>query len=130
MYCIELDWKPPTGNRIRKLKHWQYAKLRESWVNRFKAYFILHKTPFPGNRKVYIIVDRPILRGKRLDKMNLVWMCKPAFDALQQIGVLIDDGDNLLEAEYIQSEREGGLRLYMTTDKEAFEEKISTIVAK
>lgn len=121
MYKIELNWNPPTGNQIRKMEHWKYAKLKREWINRLKAYFMVHKTPFPGNRKVYLIVDRPIRKAQPLDHMNLVWMCKPAFDALQEIGVLVDDSPDMLEERYVQSDRKGPLRIYLTTDKNEFD---------
>lgn len=123
MYKIELDWNPPTGNGIKKMQHWKYAKLREEWKNRLRAYFVKHKTPFPGNRKVYMILARRRLVAHGLDRMNLIWTFKPALDVLQELNVLIDDNEVYLEDHYVQVEGIEMITIWLTTDRAEFEDK-------
>ena len=89
-YMIYIEgYKYPTGNQIKGMRSWEYAKERETIRQHLARYFAQNAAP-PSN-KYYMKVHCTLGRKGMLDKDNGYTTVKPWLDMLQEEFPFHDD---------------------------------------
>lgn len=101
---ITVPMVPPSGNVLRRKYRTPlaYASLRNAWERTIMAFLPAGSRP-QQNRRMRVMVT---IEHKRLyDRDNAFSGCKPVFDSLKRLGLIVDDSEQWCEqhVEQIQS---------------------------